>query len=194
MGGQCTGCRNPSRQNTLPLQSSGAIIFLGKVVLPTSIDKELELIKRLTLIAKDDVVKRIFYPIFPQTVMQKMFSRGLVTTVTKACNRVFIVLKVRSVSESDIFEIYSFAKKMLTSPIFFFPKASFPLTPDQLSSAINQRSDSTVIEEQSVVLGFANFYRWGLQSICSIGNVVVSPDARNRGVAKLLMEHMIPLA
>jgi len=103
------------------------------------------------------------------------------------------VLKFRPVSEADISEICSFAKTS-DELYFFFPKASFPLTPDQLSNTINQRSDSTVAEEQGKVLGFANFYRWGLQSTCSIGNVVVSPHARNRGIARLLMEHMVSLA
>lgn len=103
------------------------------------------------------------------------------------------MLKVRAVTEADIPQICSFAKTA-DELYFFFPKASFPLTPDQLSSAISQRSDSTVVEEHGKVLGFANFYRWGLQSTCSIGNVVVSPQARNRGVAKLLMAHMVSLA
>lgn len=103
------------------------------------------------------------------------------------------MLKVRAVTEADISQICSFAKTA-DELYFFFPKASFPLTPDQLSSAISQRSDSTVVEEHGKVLGFANFYRWGLQSTCSIGNVVVSPQARNRGVAKLLMAHMVSLA
>lgn len=103
------------------------------------------------------------------------------------------MLKVRAVTEADISQICSFAKTA-DELYFFFPKANFPLTPDQLSSAISQRSDSTVVEEHGKVLGFANFYRWGLQSTCSIGNVVVSPQARNRGVAKLLMAHMVSLA
>lgn len=103
------------------------------------------------------------------------------------------MLKVHPVTEADISEICSFAKSA-DELYFFFPKARFPLTPEQLSEAIGQRSDSTVIEEDGKVLGFANFYRWGLQSTCSIGNVVVSPQARNRGIAKFLMGHMLSLA
>lgn len=103
------------------------------------------------------------------------------------------MLKVRAVSEADFSEICSFAESE-DELYFFFPKAAFPLTPQQLASAIAQRTDSTVVEENGRVLGFANFYCWGMQSVCSIGNVIVSPHARNRGVARFLMEHMVSLA
>nr|WP_321399060.1 GNAT family N-acetyltransferase [uncultured Desulfobacter sp.] len=76
---------------------------------------------------------------------------------------------------------------------YFYPKATYPLTPEQLQIAIDQRSDSTVVEQNGEVVGFANFYRWKDRKCC-IGNVVVSPSARNRGVAKYLMKAMIQLA
>lgn len=103
------------------------------------------------------------------------------------------MLKVRAVTEADVLEICSFAKSA-DELYFFFPKASFPLTPDQLAASISQRSDSNIVEDNGQVVGFANFYHWGLQSTCSIGNVVVSPHARNRGIAKFLMQHMVSLA
>ena len=103
------------------------------------------------------------------------------------------MLKTRPGIEADISEICFFASTA-DELYFCFPKARFPLTADQLSAAISQRSDSTVVEENGKVLGFANFYRWGVQGTCSIGNVMVSPHARKRGVARLLMEHMVALA
>jgi hypothetical protein len=39
-----------------------------------------------------------------------------------------------------------------------FPKASYPLTIDQLKEAIAQRFDSTVVLLDDRVAGFANFY------------------------------------
>lgn len=77
---------------------------------------------------------------------------------------------------------------------FLFPKATFPLTASQLQAAIAQRSDSTVIELDGVVVAFANFYRWETNGSCAIGNVMVSPVARGRGVGRYLVEHMIELA
>ena len=41
---------------------------------------------------------------------------------------------------------------------FMFPKASYPLTIDQLKEAIAQRFDSTVVLLDDRVAGFANFY------------------------------------
>lgn len=45
------------------------------------------------------------------------------------------MLKVRAIAEADIAAICSFAKTA-EELYFFFPKATFPLTPDQLSVAI----------------------------------------------------------
>ncbi|MHB1322314.1 MAG: GNAT family N-acetyltransferase [Acidithiobacillus ferrivorans] len=63
-----------------------------------------------------------------------------------------------------------------------FPKAEFPLSSSQLRDAIAQRSDSTVVELGGEVIAFANFYRWESGGRCSIGNVIVSPAARGRGL------------
>jgi ribosomal protein S18 acetylase RimI-like enzyme len=67
------------------------------------------------------------------------------------------------------------------------------LTPEQLQIAIDQRSDSTVVEIGGGVAGFANFYRWNDRRCC-IGNLVVAPLARGQGVATYLIQTMIHLA
>lgn len=77
---------------------------------------------------------------------------------------------------------------------YMFPKATYPLTPVQLTEAIAQRSGSTVIEEDGVLLGFANFYKAEQGGICALGNVVVAPAARGKGVARYLVQCMITLA
>ncbi|GAB3378382.1 GNAT family N-acetyltransferase [Azotobacter armeniacus] len=77
---------------------------------------------------------------------------------------------------------------------FLFPKASYPLTVEALRDAVAQRADSTVVEADGVVVGFANFYRWEPCGACSIGNVIVSPLSRGRGVGRYLIERMIELA
>jgi ribosomal protein S18 acetylase RimI-like enzyme len=75
-----------------------------------------------------------------------------------------------------------------------FPKAAFPLTPAQLQTAIAERSDSTVVELDGQVVGFANFYRWETGGVCSIGNVVIAASARGSGVGRYLINFMIELA
>ncbi len=102
-------------------------------------------------------------------------------------------LTSRPVTAADLAAICAFAPSA-TELMFFYPKASHPLTPAQLHAAIAQRSDSTVVVADGEVLALANFYRWETGGICSIGNVIVAPHARNRGVARYLIEHMLKLA
>lgn len=68
------------------------------------------------------------------------------------------------------------------------------MTPTQLQDAIEQRSDSMVVELSGEIVAFANFYRWESGGRCSIGNVIVSPAARGRGVGRYLIEQMLGLA
>ncbi|WP_205297651.1 GNAT family N-acetyltransferase [Pantoea sp. Cy-639] len=67
---------------------------------------------------------------------------------------------------------------------YMFPKATYPLTPAQLADTIAQRSGSTVIEGDGVIVGFANLYKAQYRGICALGNVVVAPAARGKGVAR----------
>ncbi|MFJ2479501.1 GNAT family N-acetyltransferase [Pseudomonas sp. NPDC087598] len=76
---------------------------------------------------------------------------------------------------------------------FMFPKAYFPLTEEQLHTAISQRFDSTIFEADGTVVGFANFYRAEHNGICCIGNVIVAPNARGKGVARYIIETMTTL-
>ncbi len=77
---------------------------------------------------------------------------------------------------------------------FMFPKARYPLTPDQLAAVIAERTDATVAELDGEPVGFANFHQWGLHSVCSIGNLIVAPAARGQGVGTYLIRHMVELA
>jgi ribosomal protein S18 acetylase RimI-like enzyme len=99
----------------------------------------------------------------------------------------------RHVDEKDIQVICRFPQNE-DELFFLFPKAIFPLAPSQLQDAIAQRSNSTVVELGGKVVAFANFYRWEAGGCCSIGNVIVSPEARGRGVGHYLIEQMIGLA
>ncbi|WP_020588099.1 GNAT family N-acetyltransferase [Desulfobacter curvatus] len=102
------------------------------------------------------------------------------------------MLQHRPFVNNDLQTICSFPQNM-EELFYFFPKATYPLTPAQLKMAIDQRSDSTVVEQNGDVAGFANFYRWQ-DKTCCVGNVIVSPLTRGRGVAKYLIKTMIHLA
>ncbi|WP_035242449.1 GNAT family N-acetyltransferase [Desulfobacter vibrioformis] len=102
------------------------------------------------------------------------------------------MLKFRPFLNQDLQSICSFPQSE-EELFYFYPKALYPLTPEQLQSAIDQRSDSTVFVQNDCIVGFANFYRWK-DGICCIGNVVVAPFARGQGVAKFIVETMISLA
>ncbi|MBK7004691.1 MAG: GNAT family N-acetyltransferase [Burkholderiales bacterium] len=99
----------------------------------------------------------------------------------------------RPVAEKDIQAICGFPQSE-DELFFLFPKAEFPLAPSQLQKSIAQRSNSTVVELDCEVVAFANFYRWETAGSCSIGNVIVSPLARGRGVGQYLIEQMTNLA
>lgn len=99
----------------------------------------------------------------------------------------------RPVDEQDIARICSFARTQ-EEQFFFFPAATWPLTHEQLRDSIARRSDSTVIERDGQVVGFANFYRWETAGICTIGNVIIDPEARSGGLGAQLVKHMISIA
>lgn len=102
-------------------------------------------------------------------------------------------LSHRPVTPADVPVICRFAHDA-EELFYMFPKATYPLTPAQLSEAIASRSGSTVIEADDVIVGFANFYKAEHGGVCALGNVVVAPAARGQGVARYLVRCMIDLA
>lgn len=77
---------------------------------------------------------------------------------------------------------------------FMFPKADYPLSVEQLQIVIENRSESTVILFNDEIVGFANFYEVKANEFCSIGNVIISSDFRNKGIGKYLIETMTSIA
>ena len=92
-------------------------------------------------------------------------------------------LEIISKFPQDEFELY-----------FMYPKAIFPLTINQLQTSIDSRSDSTVILLKNKVVGFANFYEVKTGHYCSIGNVIVDPLYRGKGVGAYLINVMVGIA
>ncbi|KAF0861792.1 GNAT family N-acetyltransferase [Pseudomonas sp. LD120] len=99
----------------------------------------------------------------------------------------------RPVDTTDISRICSFVRHP-QELFFFFPAATWPLNHQQLRDSIAQRSDSTVIEHEGQVAGFANFYRWESGGTCTIGNVIVDPHVRGMGLGAQLIGRMIEIA
>lgn len=102
-------------------------------------------------------------------------------------------LSHRTVEISDIEKICQLPKNE-EELFFMFPKAEYPLTESQLESAINSRFDSTVIQFNNDIVGFANFYEVRKNLYCSIGNVVVDANYRNLGIGKYLIQAMEQIA
>lgn len=102
-------------------------------------------------------------------------------------------LHFRPVTASDLSVLCAFPRD---PEVLFFcaPRAEYPLTVEQLSGLIETRADSTVVEMEGRVVGFANFYRFESEGLCAIGNVMVDPDARGRGIASALIRYMTGLA
>jgi len=103
------------------------------------------------------------------------------------------MLTHRPVQKEDIPIICQFPRSA-EELFFLFPKATYPLTPEQLQGAIDQRFDSTVILWEGQQAGFANFYICKPGEECHIGNVIVDPNLRGKGVGKYVIETMIDIA
>lgn len=75
-----------------------------------------------------------------------------------------------------------------------FPKATYPLTEEELVASVESRSDSTVILHQGRIVGFANFVRWEQGGRCAIGNVIIDKNCRRAGIGRALVLEMIRIA
>lgn len=102
-------------------------------------------------------------------------------------------MRTRPVAEADLPRLCTFPQSA-EELFFLFPKAGYPLTPEQLAGAIAVRADSTVVERSGEVVAFANFYQWQVDGSCAIGNVMVAPNCRGGGIGRSLIETMINLA
>jgi len=102
-------------------------------------------------------------------------------------------LVFRPVRDSDLAAIAGFAGTP-EELYYLAPRASFPLSVEQLAASIAQRSDSSVVCRGEQVLGFANIYKREPGGACYVGNVAVAPHARRQGVARFLMQRMGELA
>lgn len=102
-------------------------------------------------------------------------------------------LSHRPVQPDDLPLICSFPRSE-QELFLLFPNASFPLTPEQLQESINARLDPTVVLCDGRVAGFANLYKCEPEKTCWIGNVVVDPALRGKGIGVYLVNTMTGIA
>ncbi|MBP2314035.1 GNAT family N-acetyltransferase [Azospirillum soli] len=103
------------------------------------------------------------------------------------------MLMHRPLTDADIPRICAFprdAKELY----FLFPRASWPLTPEQVRASLAERRDPTVVLSDGTVVGYANFATFEEGRSASLGNVSVDPSMRRAGVAKYLLHAMIDRA
>jgi ribosomal protein S18 acetylase RimI-like enzyme len=84
--------------------------------------------------------------------------------------------------------------KNATELFYMFPKAQFPLRFEQLKLNFEQRSNSTVFLDGDKVIAYANFYDIEPGRKCTLGNVIIHPMYRGKGVSTFLLEVMQRLA
>jgi len=103
------------------------------------------------------------------------------------------LLSYRAIEPQDIPQICGFTLSE-TELFYLSPEVDYPLTPAQLRKTIRGRLEPTVVLDDREVVGFANLYKFRDGESCFIGNVVVRPDRRGRGVGAYLVETMLALA
>ena len=104
-----------------------------------------------------------------------------------------MTLSHRPMEIRDADAICSFARS--AEELFLaFPEASYPLTPEALWDVSRQRSCPTVALWDGEVAGYVNFLEVKERYFCAIGNLLVHPDHRRKGVATHLVKVMVRTA
>ncbi len=77
---------------------------------------------------------------------------------------------------------------------YMYPRATFPLTYEQLKSNFDIRSNCTVFLSAETVVAFANIYDVEPGKQCFLGNVIINPLFRGKGVSDYLLDTMAEIA
>lgn len=95
----------------------------------------------------------------------------------------------RAIEENDLDDICSFPQNQLEL-YYMFPRADFPLEKSYFEEHLKTRHNSNVFLCNNEICGFANFYDLEESKHCWIGNLVVNPTFRNKGVGQFIIETM----
>ena len=74
---------------------------------------------------------------------------------------------------------------------YIMPKAAYPLTPSHLAAMAGQCHDPTVGLLDNQVAGYIGFVEVHAKKFCAIGNLVVHPEYRRKGIGAYLVGIMI---
>lgn len=99
----------------------------------------------------------------------------------------------RPLQDGDIETICGFPSS-LEEVSFMFRDPAFPLPPDRLRAQLQARESPTVVLADGAVAGMASLYDCRKGERCSVGNVIVDPNRRGRGIARHLIEIMADIA
>lgn len=104
-----------------------------------------------------------------------------------------VALAHRPLADDDIPTICGFPRNR-EELYFCFPRARWPLTPEQIRESLAIRRDPTVVTRDGRVVGYANFATFEDGRTASIGNVSVDPTLRRQGIAGHVVRTMIDRA
>jgi len=106
------------------------------------------------------------------------------------------MLHHRTLSHDDLAAIAAFPESK--DELFYVsPKFVYPLTSEQILALLENRIEPTVVlgGESDGVLAYANLYdKDEREGICWLGNVIVSPRHRGKGVSDFLLNAMMEKA
>lgn len=99
----------------------------------------------------------------------------------------------RPLADADIPTICGFPRSA-EELYFLFPRAVWPLTPEQVRAVLPTRRDPTVALLDGRPVGYANFATFEEGRTASLGNVSVDPTLRRHGIAAYLVRTMMERA
>ena len=77
---------------------------------------------------------------------------------------------------------------------YMFPRACYPLNSEQLIAVAEERKCPTVVTLEKTIVGYGNFIHAELGDHCTIGNLIVNPVYRRKGVATYLVKNLVEIA
>jgi len=100
------------------------------------------------------------------------------------------MFQYRNAADADFPVIASFPQNE-DEAFYMYPKATYPLTAEQLRAAAAGRSCPTVVTDADSVIAYGNLYEVNDGEDCWIGNVIVRPSSRGSGAAGYLIQTLI---
>lgn len=99
------------------------------------------------------------------------------------------MLGYRDVTHEDFTTIAAFPQNQ-EELFYMFPKGIYPITADELEEVASSRFSPTVITYDGEVAGYCNLYDVNVGQDCWLGNVIVHPEFRRKGIGVFLIETM----